>query len=192
MLAMGAVILLCVLALLAVPVEIVFSIQRHETFRSDVAIGWMFGLVRLPISTKSPKQPSRQGRKKEKPKTRKGRRRLFVILRNSRFHRRLFRFVKDLLGSIHVSSLRMSARLGLDDPADTGRLWGIVGPPAGALTASRWADIKIEPDFSGETFDLDSEGNIRIIPLKVTFIILTFLLAPVTLGAIWTLAVTEK
>ena len=57
-------------------------------------------------------------------------------------------------------------RLGLDDPADTGLLWGVIGPVAALLGAAERISVRVEPDFAAETIDVDSSGQIRLIPLR--------------------------
>jgi len=75
----------------------------------------------------------------------------------------------------------MEVRLGLDDPADTGRLWAVVGPLAAILTLPVHARVAIEPEFACEALEVDGKGCIRIIPIRLLFVVLVFLLSPGTL-----------
>ena len=47
---------------------------------------------------------------------------MLAVVRQSGFRRRLYRLVKDLVRAAHLQRLRLRIRLGLGDPADTGRL----------------------------------------------------------------------
>jgi hypothetical protein len=183
----GALAFLCVIALLAIPVEIAFSVQRREMFNKTISIGWLFGVVRATLPMNGTK-PSSDRRKKKKKNGGKDRgRRAIAIARNTSFRQRLLKLFKDILGATRVSGLTLRARLGLDDPADTGMLWGFVGPLASLLASIRSAAIRIEPEFMCETFELDSEGKVRIIPIQYIFIMVGFILSPVTIRMMWEL-----
>ena len=185
MLFYGAVAVVCIIALLAIPIEIVFSVQRHEKFEKSVSIGWLFGIVRFtpPLNGSEPK-PERPKKEKKRSGKENGRRAI-AVARNRSFRLRLIRFIKDIFGAVHLSDLTLRARLGLGDSADTGMLWGFIGPVAGFLASIRKAIIRIEPEFMYETFELDSKGRVRLIPLQFLFIMFAFILSPVTLRVIW-------
>ena len=93
----------------------------------------------------------------------------------------MIRFIHELWHAIQKRDVSLRIRIGLDDPADTGQLWAILGPVAGMLANVRQASIEIEPEFSVSTFELDSSGTIRIIPLQLLYLILALLLSP----AVW-------
>ena len=78
-------------------------------------------------------------------------------------------------------NLILRLRIGLGDPADTGRLWGFAGPVAGVLAGTGGASIEIVPEFFDETFELDSSGDIRLVPLQMVYLAAGLLLSP----ALW-------
>lgn len=176
------------LTLLAVPVDLAFSVQRHEG-RQEVngTLGWLFGLVRLRLG--KPKARARAKSKRPKPgrrhRKRGGARRAMAMLRAEGFGRRLLRLAQDLLRRVHIRDLSLDVRLGLDDPADTGRLWAVIGPFAAILTLPPVARIAIEPEFTAEALDVDGKGSIRIIPIELLFVMLVFVLSPTTLRALY-------
>jgi hypothetical protein len=178
------------LIVLAIPVELVFSVQRREG-KQQVrgTFGWFFGLVRLPLGKTKTRTESRPVRRKAKKSKagRGGARRVWHVLRSEGFDWRVLRLVRDLLRRIHIFDLSLKVRLGLDDPADTGRLWAVVGPIAALLTLPPVARVAIEPEFSTETLEVDGKGHIRIIPIQLQFVILVFLLSPITLRALYTM-----
>ena len=185
MLLYGVLAVVCIVALLAIPVEIVFNVQQNETSHKSVSIGWLFGLVRVtPTMDGSESEPERPKKKKKKSGKENGRRAI-AVARNRSFRLRLIRFIKDIFEAMHLSDLTLRARLGLGDPADTGMLWGFIGPVAGFLASIRKAVIRIEPEFMYETFEIDSKGSARIIPLQLMFIMFAFVLSPVTIRMIW-------
>lgn len=185
--------LACLLAILAIPVNLVFTIHRHESSQWRVDLCWLFGLIRIPLPSH---RTTRKVRKRPPAKKRKmpflfgGRGRFMPVLKSKGFMKRIVRLLKDLSKTVHVHRLGVRARLGLDDPADTGRLWGMAGPLAALLSHSRSVHVHLEPEFTAETFDLDGEGHLRIIPLQIIFVILTFLISPATLRAVKVMVVS--
>ena len=182
MLTGATVFLLFLIALLAIPVTLRFQVSWREALHEDVQLQWAFGLVRVRIPLRSKAGPSDNGRRKQKarPPERESRKRMNVLgaLRQQRFRRRVVRFFKDLWHAIHKRDLSLRIRVGLGDPADTGQLWAVVGPAAGMLTTIQEASIRIEPEFADPTFELDSSGVIRLIPLQMIYLITALLLSP--------------
>lgn len=178
------------LIVLAIPVELAFSVQRYEgRQKSRGTLGWFFGLVRLNLG--EPKVRVKAKSKRHETKRRHGRRsgahRLSAILRIEGFGWRLLRLGRDVLERIHIQELSLRIRLGLEDPADTGRLWAIVGPLAAILTLPPVARVTIQPEFTTEALELDGKGRIRIIPINLLFVVLVFLLSPMTLRALYSM-----
>ena len=183
----GAVIFLSlVVILLALPVTLTYQLSWKETLSASVRLNWAFGLVRADVSpgrTKAkagePKSARKKAGRRKKAKNRKTN--AMAAFRQPSFRRRIFRFVSDLWHALHKKNVRLLVRAGLGDPADTGRLWAALGPLSGML--ARWRDVRImiEPDFIDATFEVDSSGTIRVIPLQVTIIALGLLVSP----AVW-------
>lgn len=171
-------------ALLAIPIDVVFAVQRDERFEGRVTIGWLFGLARVPVgpphARAKPKKakPARVHRGPHRPH------KVSAMLRSEGFLRRLVRLLRRLAGRIHVRRLRLYLRLGLDDPADTGQLWGVVGPLAWAAPVPTGADLAIEPEFTGATFQFNGEGAVRIVPIEILALLIAFALSPVTWRAL--------
>ena len=181
------IILVVFVALLAIPFEIIFKIQSQQERQSDIAIVWLFGVVRFPVSG-APGRPSKKPKKTKKLSKRKGKtnfRAIKSLFFNARFRNRLIKFVKDVFKTIHIISFYLRIRLGLDDPADTGRLWAYLGPLAVYLTTLSNATISLVPDFQTETLDYDGSGRVRIVPLQVIFTVLAFVFSPITIQALW-------
>jgi hypothetical protein len=183
----AAVFLACVIALLAIPVDVKFSVRWHERFSARVMIAWMFGLVRLPMPSTTGK-PSRQ---EPSPKTRKGKplykgsRSMVTMLRSEGFWPRLLRFASDILNVMQVRIFRLRVRLGLKDPADTGQIWSFVGPLTAILAEARGTDIAIEPDFERAFLSVDGNAELRVIPIRVLVVVIPFIGSPATLRAAW-------
>ena len=67
--------------------------------------------------------------------------------------------------------------VGLDDPADTGRLFGIVAPAMAFVGPMLPGRVAIAPDFAHTGLAGRAEGELRIVPLRV--------LAPVASFGLW-------
>jgi|SRR5271157_3424112 len=190
----SAVLLACLIALLAIPVDVKFSVRWHERFRARVMIAWMFGLVRLPMPSKTEK-PSRQ---EPSPKARKakplykGSRSMVTMLRSEGFWPRLVRFASDILNVMQVRILRLRVRLGLEDPADTGQIWAFVGPLTTMLAGAQGTDIEIEPDFERAFLSVDGNAELRVIPIRVLVVVIPFIGSPATLRAAWAVIASRR
>lgn len=175
--------LLLITALLAVPVTLTFQVSLQQEFRRDISLLWLFGLVRLRLSPPKPKSTISNGGKQAQKQGRTGRsfrhkRNIHAVVRQKSFRRRLSKFIRDLWHAVQKKDICMHIRIGLDDPADTGQLWSVVGPVAGIFANTNEASIEIEPDFLSETFTLDGSGNIRLVPLRMIFLFAGILLSP--------------
>lgn len=179
-----------VLLLLAVPVSVVFQLERTETLRGRISIQWLLGLVRLAIPIPQHSRPlaqSEMDRKVKKPRRKRRRSatgpNALAVLRQAAFRRRACRFVTDLIRAMHPRQLRLSMRLGLGDPADTGCLWAFVGPLGAAAQNIRDVDVQIEPEFIDATFDFNAHGQLRLIPLQFLILIIMFAFSPSSIRA---------
>ena len=174
--------------LLTVPIMVAFRVDRSKEFKGQVYVNWFFGLVRFRINMPADLKTECQRRrisKAKKPKRTKGRARTAfrILLKEPLFRRRLFRFVKDLLGAVHARDLYLRLRIGLGDPADTGILWGFLGPVAGLAENLRSAEVLIEPEFVDSVFEVESHGRFRFIPLQFIALAAAFTVSPSTLQA---------
>ncbi len=183
-------VLLGLAALLAVPLGVAFRVEAVETFTGRLTIRWLFGLVRvrIPVPRVSgppaeppvePKAPGKRARRAPGG----GRARLVGMLRQQAFRRRIHRLARDLVRAAHVAPLRLRLRLGLGDPADTGRLWAVVGPLSAALDGLRGADVRIEPEFVEPVLELRADGRARVVPLQVLALAVSFALSPASIRA---------
>jgi hypothetical protein len=170
----------------------VFDVERRVSFRGRIEVGWLFGLVRFRIRSKSrkPKRP------REKPKERKSKsrmlRRSLKVIRRPSFRRRVWRLLVALVRSLHVRGTRLHVWVGLDDPADTGMLCAWVVPGLAILRQHTGADLLLYPDFEDERFEASAHGEIRAIPLAMIADFVLFALSPATLRAGWTMVAPSR
>jgi hypothetical protein len=173
-----------IVVLLAVPVTLTYQLSFRQTISADLRLIWAFGLVRADIS------PDREKSKPDKPEgahPKPGRRDkapsrkntdVLAAIRQPSFRRRILRFIADVWRAIRKKNVELLVRIGLGDPADTGQLWGAFGPLSGMLARVRDIRITIVPDFLDPTFEVDSSGTIRVIPLQFVILALGLLFSP--------------
>jgi len=168
--------LLVLLLLLALPLGVDFHVAWDESWQDDVRLRWAFGLVRTRLRLTGARKPAPAGESADQaaaPSDSGGGRRggggrgLLRAFRDEAFRRRLVRFLRDVRRAVDTEELRLRARIGLGDPADTGRLWALLGPLQGNLAALSQSRIEIDPDFVDATLVLDASGRVRVVPLRL-------------------------
>jgi hypothetical protein len=174
---------LLLVTLLALPVTLTYQLSFKEKLSADVRLNWAFGLVNADVSP-DPANPesdeAESARKKAgwRSKAKGDKTKFVAAIREPAFRRRILRFAADVWRAIHKKNIELLVRVGLGDPADTGQLWGVVGPLSGALARAGDIRVTIEPDFLDATFEVDGSGTMRMIPLQVVIIVLGLLVSP--------------
>jgi len=185
-----AILSLLVLAVLAAPLAVAFSVDRARDPWGQLGIRWLFGLVRFRTGL-PPAGSTRASRVKKKPAG-AGKKRRFAggargvarLLGDSSLRRRVARLAAGLLRAVQVRDLFLRLRVGLGDPADTGRLWAVLGPAAAIAGGLRGADVRVEPAFTEQALDVEGRGALRVVPLRVIALGIAFMLSPATLRAV--------
>lgn len=186
--------LLAVLFLLVIPVTISFSIVRQETFTGKITVEWFFGLLRYNLAS-TERIESKKKNRKAKSQTSSSKtpnktsqletKQVMKLLRNQRFMKNVLKFLRDLLRCVRLISLEIAGRFGLDNPYDTGRLWGNICAFTGFLHGTKQVQMVFEPEFNEAVFELESRGVIRIIPVTLLLPTTMFVLSPSTIRAAW-------
>lgn len=178
-----AIFLSLIVILLAIPVTLTYQFSWKETLSANLRLNWAFGLVRADVSPDlaktGPDEPEAARKRAARRRKSTGKKTNFMAaIRQPSFRRRLLRFVRDLWRAIHKKNVQLMIRIGLGDPADTGQLWAACGPLSGVLARVRDVRITIMPDFLDPTFEVDSSGTIRVIPLQFATLALGLLFSP--------------
>lgn len=168
--------------LLAIPVDLKFSVEKEKNFRSQARVEWMFGLIGKDLERRK-KEPKPKKKKKRKFKARRHIKPLLAMVKTRGFIRRVIKFIRDIHRVIEIRELRLDFRFGLDDPADTAMIYGAIAPTA--LLANRYSPIKIRvyPDFEDLALEGSFKGNMRLVPIRLFKPITLFVLSPVTIRA---------
>lgn len=178
-----AVFLLLVIALLVVPITLKFQVSWKQSYQGNIKLLWLFGLVHIQLPPFESKISSEDGEELEQKITHverspRKKRNVFAVIRQTSFRQRSIKFISDIWHAIQKKDVNLRVCLGLGDPADTGQLWALMGPVAGMLSNAKEVLIEIKPDFFDATFELDSAGSIRIIPLQLIYLTIGLILSP--------------
>lgn len=173
--------LLILVLLLAVPLTLTFHLVWNRGLSGHVRLGWGNGWLHtdIPIQPgdgdkKKGRRKRKQNKKRSKPSAIRGK----ALLHNKPFRERVVRFLRETWAAIEKHNLKLFVRVGLDDPADTGILWSVLGPLSAILASSRNSEVRLQPDFLDPAFELDSSGRVRIVPLRLVYLTAGLLLSP--------------
>lgn len=178
---LGIGLLLGMLILLAIPFDVVFRLTKDDSFRLRLSIAWAFGLLSKDLgkttdkpSTKKPK--TKKSRSKQAGKGKAGM--AIAFIRSQGMPARLLRLAQDMWRQLRIRQLHLHLTLGLDDPADTGQLFGIMAPALIQTNRMTKLDLQVQPDFSQPVLLANGRGQLRVIPLTIIAVMLAFLLSP--------------
>jgi hypothetical protein len=179
------------LSLLSIPVSVVFALQREDRWRGRVVVYWLFGYARFSLHLSRFRK--KRGRKRRLLRRSAGliaqqRRPVYAMLRSEGFPRRMLILMRDMFRALSPRRFRLQCVMGLDDPADTGRLMGVLAPFrafAGRISMGRKANFSVQltPDFSGPCFTGLCHASVRFVPLRLIGIFLGFLISVPVLRA---------
>lgn len=182
--------------LLAIPLELWLAVESEGGARPRwrARFSWLFGVIRLEVpsgrarpppsgvgdATREPAEPEEPERRRApvRHRLRQARR----LIESPGLVRRARRFLARFLRALAPRDLSVDLRVGLEDPAATGRLWAFLGPVA-AILHSRWPDAHIVPAFAEESLDLRGRVRLAIVPLELVAVTLAFALSPVVVRA---------
>ena len=177
LLGLGALLTVLVLFLWA-PIHIRGELRDTELEGQLLFFGW-FG---VPLHRSGERAPSgRRGFVSWFMHRRTGhKKRSWTVLRDPAFRRNAVRAVKRLAGAFRVRALRGHLVVGLDDPADTGILWGTLGPLA-IVAREHYPQVSVRPEFRYPCIHVVAMGSVVFRPIDLIGPILVFLVRPSTL-----------
>lgn len=175
-----------VILLLFVPIDLLFRAERRESTTSEITVSWLYGLVKKRFAPGQKGDGKAQegipaGRKR--PGKRSWRRFFTTILGTPGFAGRLARLPADILRTFSIRSLDVQARLGFEDPAETGMACGALSAIAPGLRSIYPLDYSWEPDFTGKVFEGRAGGDLRIVPARTLWVLGRFALHPASIRA---------
>ena len=173
------------LLVLSVPLDLALRLDVHGRTRFSLKLVWLFGLVGKELGRRKKKGKLKKA-KPEKAKEKKGgARKALKILRTKGLLRQLKILVTDVLSSLSIRQLRADFRIGLDNPADTGLLFALIGPSLIFLSPSVRRSISIKPSFEVEAvLEGYAQAAVRLRPIRLVIPLLKFVFSLPTLRVI--------
>jgi hypothetical protein len=180
-------ILLVIVLVLSIPVDLVFDFRTGRDGKATLKVEWFFGLVGKRLLPQKKTQRPRKPRKKRRGV---GSFLSYISLARTRGVVPAFiKLVRRMLGSLHIRQFNADLRLGLDDPADMGIVYGLLWPAFVLPIRSGPATLRIEPVFDSPTFEAALQGKVRVFPAEVVTNALRFVFSPAGLRLIKLMAV---
>lgn len=147
--------------LLSVPVDLAVRVITPEKTRVRLGLRWLFGLVDWEIKTTKRSREVKAAEAKPKGRRTDRAKILLALLGTRGLRLQLLKLVRNILPRLKIRGLKIDLRLGLDDPASTGLLFAIIGPP---LAIWHPSSVKLTPSFEGAAFTGELSGRLRVIP----------------------------
>ena len=156
-----------------IPLDTVLYVDVYGRPKFQIKLAWFFGLLNKEVTTG--KEKSGKEKRVAKGKRKANIRAIFQILRTRGLLKQLKRLLKDIFKNLKIRDLRVNSRIGLDDPADTGLLFALIGPATFFLGSSRVHEIKVEPSFEDRVIiEGYLSGALRLIPIRMVVPLLRF------------------
>lgn len=181
-------------ALLAVPLGVELRLDG-EGAAPAVRLRWLFGLVTAEpgggeaAAGDAPERSEREeepGDGEDAARRGPGPRAVLRALRSPGLGPSAGRLLRRTVGAVRL--VRADGRVRLADPADTGRLWAVVGPATAILAPGDGAPIRLRPDFSPGGARVTGSASLRVVPLRLVAGLLAFVCSPPVIRAGWRLA----
>ncbi|GEM_PF-3251549 len=185
-------VLLFLFMLLSIPIEIEYSYDSRSGLKSGTQIVWLFGLLRFQPKRKKEDEPgdelrhqvpSKQTSRKPVKADNKGFEVLLALFCSEGFIRRFFRLLYAVLTITRIKQLRARLLLGLDDPADTGLVYGLLMPCFSFLYAVPRVEFVATPVFDRYVVESNLQMKICMVPIRYLKAIVFFLFSLETFRA---------
>ena len=182
-----------VIFVLCVPLGMVLRMDVYNRPKFRMRLVWLFGLVSKEVSREKKKPEEKAAEGKPKPRRRRiGAKTVLQLLRTKGLLEQFKRLLKDILGCFKIRDFVANFRVGLDDPADTGLLFAVIGPATFFLNSSFPHRIRVQPSFEDEmVFEGSLSGVLRLWPIQLVLPVLKFVFSLATIRLLKTLVVSR-
>lgn len=168
-----------VLAAVATPVHLVLALERQEAVSGTLGLRWTVLKWKTPLGARKERKP-----KPDKRRSRGGPfplRTIRAIARVPGTPAVLGAFLQRMIRSVRIGGISARLRVGAEDPADTGHLWGWIGPWFLLARQPGWLDLGVEPDFANAGLRGTAEGRLCIYPARLIYAVVRTLLSPTSI-----------
>jgi hypothetical protein len=178
------------IALLAVPLGIEIDKAAGRPARK-LNVYWWFGRLRVPIRSSAPATAGKAPKAvAKKPRPRRDHRAprvqtIMAFLGSDGLIARVAWTLRRLAQVFVIKKARLHVRFGLDDPADTGMLYGYVSPLIALCAAAGPDRIVVTPEFAQAEWGYRAQFKAEFVPLRIVAVLLRFVFAREVRAALW-------
>ena len=154
---------------LCVPLDAVLNLDTSQKPKFKMRMVWLFGLISKELSRKK-KEPKEKKLPEEKLKKKRGPgfSTFLKILRTKGLLKQIKDLLKGILCQFKIKELVVNLKLGLDDPADTGLLFALIGSARPFMSLPSQYQIRVQPSsYNGAAFEGYLHGVLRLQPIKL-------------------------
>ena len=166
-----------IIFVLCVPLDTAFSLDTSGRPRFKLSFVWLFGLISKELGRKKKKPEEKKEPTREKPKKKRGPgfSTILKIVRSKGLLRQIKKLVKDVFSQLQIRELGVNLKLGLDNPAEAGFLFALIGSTTPFLSLPPQYQIRVQPSLHDEvTFEGYLHGVLRLRPIKLARPLLRF------------------
>ena len=166
-----------IILLLCIPLDMTLHVDAYGKPKFSFKLTWLFGLISKDIKKREKKPEEKEKEVGGKPKRRRrkiGAKTIFDILRTRGLLVQFKRLLTSIIVCFKIRELITDLRVGLDNPADTGILFAIIGPPIFFLNSYLTHIIRVQPAFDRAVFEGYSYGVVRLQPIQLVPPLLRF------------------
>ena len=172
-----------VIFLLSVPIDIRFEFNNKNKTKTKTHITWLYGLVDVDLEGQASKTvekihiSKKVKRKKKKPKRsfKTSWKAFLAVIKTEGFAKKVFQLLKGLLHVAEIKQLQGEIAFALDDPADTGRLYGMMSPAFAFMYALPRINFAVTPLFAEPTIKAELKFAFRLVPVRIFVAIFRFI-----------------
>lgn len=165
---------------LTVPVSITLSFAYSDRLSTQVSLSWWLNWIKFDSGAAS------SGPKRDWVKWIRG------IPDKRALSIRFLRLLRSVLRCGRLSRLDLRARIGLDNPADTGRFYGAYCALTNSCQLPEKISLRVMPDFERTILEGTASAVIRITPLRVLIVLFLFCVSRPALRTVWALVRTKE
>ena len=181
-----------IILVLCIPFDMVLRLGVYGVVKLKMSVSWLFGGVSQEVGQRKRKPKRKAAEAKPKLIERgKGARTALGILQTRGLPGQLKRLLKGIIHCFKIQKFEADFRVGLDNPADTGFLFGLIGPTLLFTSSSFPYPVRVRPAFDEAVFEGYLHGTIRLWPIQLVPSIFRFVFSLTTVRVIKKLVLTK-
>ena len=180
--------------ILSVPLDFAFQMDTHKSPKFKIRLVWLFGLVDKDLKQlrQKPKKKEKVVEDKQKSKDRIEASTVYQILKTKGLLKKFKRLLMDVLSCLKLNKLAANLRIGLDNPADTGLLFALIGPANLVVSSCSSHEISVQPSYDDEaTLEGHLHGTVSLRPIQLVAPLAKFAFSLPAIRSVKILVVTK-